>query len=313
MESAKQTVLVALGGHAFIEHGQKGTFRDHQSNAAKISRQLQMLVQGDYQLVITHGNGPQVGNLLLQNEAATVPPMPMDVLVAQTEGSLGYFLQQAMMNELARQQIKREVFTIVTQVLVDPADSAFQNPTKPVGPFMSQEDAEKCRVERGWSIVDDSGRGFRRVVPSPKPKQILQGDLIIEAARKGHIVIACGGGGIPVKQAEDGTYEGIEAVIDKDLSSAILANQIGARLFVILTEVPQVYINFKKPDQEALSKVSKNKLMELYEEGYFPPGSMGPKVLAACDFLNKGGAKAIITNPETLEQALKGNGGTQIT
>jgi len=310
----KPIVLLALGGHAFMLRGEKGTIHEQERNAAQICQRLQTLVDRDYNIVITHGNGPQVGHLLLLNETSdgSVPLMPMDVLVAQTEGSLGYFLQQAMLNELRRRQLKRYVVTVVTQVLVDPEDPAFKTPSKPVGPFLTKEEAERRREQLGWTIVEDSGRGWRRVVASPRPLKVVQRHMIREACAEGHIVIACGGGGIPIIKKPDDSYEGIEAVIDKDLSSSLLANQIGADIFIILTEVPQVFVNYGKPDQEALSAITSENLMELYRQGQFPAGSMGPKVLAVCEFLERGGRRAIITNPETLEAALQGRGGTHV-
>ncbi len=310
----KPMVLLALGGHAFMQRGEKGTIHEQERSAAQICKQLQTLVDRDYNIVVTHGNGPQVGNLLLLNETSdgSVPLMPLDVLVAETEGSLGYFLQQALLNELRRRQLRRYVVTVVTQVLVDPEDPAFKAPTKPVGPFLMQAEAERRRDELKWTIIEDSGRGWRRVVPSPKPLKVVQRHMIREAAAEGHIVIACGGGGIPIIKKPDESYEGVEAVIDKDLSSSLLANQIGADIFVILTEVPQVYVNYGKPNQEALSAITSEGLMALYRDGQFPAGSMGPKVQAVCDFLERGGKRAIITNPETLEDALRGRGGTHV-
>ena len=310
----KQMVLLALGGHAFMQRGEKGTIHEQERSAAQICKHLQTLVDRDYNIVVTHGNGPQVGNLLLLNETSdgSVPLMPLDVLVAETEGSLGYFLQQAMLNELRRRKLPRYVVTVITQVLVDPEDPAFKAPSKPVGPFLSKDEAERRRDELKWTIIEDSGRGWRRVVPSPKPLKVVQRRMIREGAAEGHIVIACGGGGIPIIKKPDDSYEGVEAVIDKDLSSSLLANQVGADLFIILTEVPQVFVNFGTPQQEALSAITSEGLMELYREGQFPAGSMGPKVLAVCDFLDRGGKRAIITNPETLEDALRGRGGTHV-
>jgi carbamate kinase len=310
----KPIVLVALGGHAFMQRGEKGTIHEQERSAAQICKQLQTLVDRDYNIIVTHGNGPQVGNLLLLNETSdgSVPLMPLDVLVAETEGSLGYFLQQALLNELRRRKLPRYVVTVITQVLVDPEDPAFKDPTKPVGPFLAKEEAERRRDTLKWTIVEDSGRGWRRVVPSPKPLKIVQRHMIRQAAAEGHIVIACGGGGIPIIKKPDESYEGVEAVIDKDLSSSLLANEVGADLFVILTEVPQIFVNFGKPNQEALSAITSEGLMELHREGQFPAGSMGPKVIAVCDFLERGGKRAIITNPETLEDALRGRGGTHV-
>ncbi|MBP7382358.1 carbamate kinase [Myxococcota bacterium] len=311
----KPTVLIALGGHAFIEKGEKGTVHDHERNAANICAFLQTLVEREYNIVITHGNGPQVGNLLLLNETCgddKIPKMPMDVLVAETEGSLGYFLQQAMLNELRRRGIQRYVVTVVTQVLVDPQDEAFRNPTKPVGPFLSKEEAERRRDAMGWQIVEDSGRGWRRVVPSPRPVKVIQRHMIRESAAAGHIVIACGGGGIPIIKKPDRSYEGVEAVIDKDLSSSMLATQIGADIFVILTEVPKVFIGFNTPNQRAIDAITSEGLKELLDAGEFPAGSMGPKVEAVCGFLERGGQRAIITDPHSLSAALRGLGGTHI-
>lgn len=312
--SEKPIVLVALGGHAFMQRGEKGTVQIQERNAEKICQTMQTLVDRDYNIVITHGNGPQVGNLLLLNESGdeSVPKMPLDVLVAQTEGSLGYFLQQAMLNELRKRSKKRYVVTVVTQVLVDPEDEAFKKPTKPVGPFLSKEEAEHRRDELGWNIVEDSGRGWRRLVPSPSPIKVVQRHMIRESAEGGNIVIAAGGGGIPIVKKEDGSYEGVEAVIDKDLTSSILANQIGAEIFVILTEVPQVYTGFGTDAQRPIGAITSERLREMFEAGEFPPGSMGPKVEAVWDFLENGGKRAIITNPETMSDALLGRGGTHI-
>jgi carbamate kinase len=310
----KPIILVALGGHAFMQRGEKGTVEVQERNAAKICNTLQILVERGYNVVITHGNGPQVGDLLLINESgdAAVPKMPLDVLVAQTEGSLGYFLQQAMLNTLRRSGQKRYVVTVVTQVLVDPEDEAFKAPTKPIGPFLSKEEAESRRDQLGWKIVDDSGRGWRRVVPSPKPRKVIQRHMIRESAEAGHIVIAGGGGGIPIIKKPDGSYEGVEAVIDKDLTSSILATEIGAEIFIILTEVPCVFTGYGTPNKTAIGAITAEQLGEMYANGEFPPGSMGPKVLAVREFLERGGKRAIITDPETMPDALLGRGGTHI-
>ncbi len=307
-------VLVALGGHAFMLRGEKGTIQEHERNARAICQKLMILVERGFDLIIAHGNGPQVGNLLLMNEIGdpSIPIMPLDVLVAYTEGSLGYILQQAMLNELRKRGLKRYVVTVVSQVLVDPEDPAFKNPTKPVGPFLTEEEARKRQKALGWTIMEDAGRGWRRVVPSPKPIKIVQRHMIRDAAREGHIVIACGGGGIPIIKTKDGDYEGVEAVIDKDLTSAILANQTGAEIFIILTEVPQIYRDFRGPNQAPLGAVTSEQLRKLFGEGQFPAGSMGPKVEAVCNFVDSGGKRAIVTNPETLEAALLGSGGTHV-
>ncbi len=305
-------VLVAMGGHAFMQKGEKGTIEDHERNAERIASLLMTLVDRGYHLVITHGNGPQVGNLLIQHEMAKdeVPPMPLDVLVAMTEGSLGYILQQSLLNQLRNKQLRRYVVTVVTQVLVDENDPAFQDPSKPIGPFLSKEEAERRRDALGWRIREDSGRGWRRLVPSPRPLKVIQRHMIRDTARAGHIVVACGGGGIPIKKEASGQYGGIEAVIDKDLTSSVLATDIGAALLVILTAVPQVYVNFGKPDQQALGAVTLEELERLQAEGHFPPGSMGPKIEAVMHYLREGGRRALITNPESLPLAIEGRAGT---
>lgn len=311
----KPIILVALGGHAFMQRGEKGTVEVQERNAAVICDRLQTLVDRGYNMVVTHGNGPQVGNLLLLNESGdeSVPKMPLDVLVAQTEGSLGYFLQQAMLNEQRKNDKNKYVVTVVTQVLVDPEDEAFKNPTKPVGPFMKKEAAQKRRDDLGWNVAEDSAkRGWRRLVPSPRPLKVVQRHMIRDSAQSGHIVIACGGGGIPIVKKEDGSYQGVEAVIDKDLTSSILASQIDAEILVILTEVSNVFVNFGKEDQRALSAVTSEQLRDMLEAGEFPAGSMGPKIEAVIEFLSSGGKRAIITDPETLPDALKGKGGTHI-
>jgi len=304
--------IVAMGGHAFMQSGQPGTIEIHEKNAADICAVLMTLVDRNYNIVITHGNGPQVGNLLLQTELTReqIPAMPLDVLVAYTEGSLGYIMQQAMINQLNRRSKHRFVVTVVSQVVVDRHDPAFDNPTKPVGPFLEKEEAEERREKLGWKVVDDAGRGWRRVVPSPTPKKVIQSAMISDAARNGHIVIACGGGGVPVIRNTQGDFEGVEAVIDKDLTSSILASEIGAELLIILTDVPQVYTNYNTPEQKALGAVTMEEVDRLIGKGHFAPGSMGPKIQGIYNFLRAGGRRGLITNPQTIDQALQGRGGT---
>ncbi|MCC6751350.1 MAG: carbamate kinase [Deltaproteobacteria bacterium] len=310
--SERPLALVAMGGHAFMQPGQAGTIEHHQQNADEISLVLMTLIERDYNVVITHGNGPQVGQLLLQTDLTRdqVPAMPLDVLVADTEGWLGYVLQQALLNQLRRRNVQRYVVTVISQVLVDKRDPAFAAPTKPVGRFMSEEEARRCHEEHGWTVIDDSGRGWRRVVPSPKPLRVVQRHMIRDAALRGHIVIACGGGGIPIVKDSHDNYQGVEAVIDKDLTSSILASNIGAELMIILTDVPQVYVAYKKPEQRALSAVTMDDVERLIGEGHFAAGSMGPKVEAIAGFLRAGGKRGLITNPGSLEDALAGRGGT---
>ena len=307
--------VLALGGNSLIRRGEKGTIEEQERNAKRITKHIFSLITSGYNLVITHGNGPQVGNLLIRNEAAArlVPPMPLDVCVAYSEGSMGYILQQALLNELRAHKMKNVyVVTMITQVLVDERDPAFKNPTKPVGPFLSKEEAEALAKERGWVVKDDAGRGWRRVVPSPRPIKVIQRYMIRDLCRQGNIVIALGGGGIPVWKKEDGDYEGVEAVVDKDLASALLAAGMHADMFIILTEVPNVYLDYGTPRQKPLGYVSTRELRYYQNEGHFPPGSMGPKIEAVLEFLEAEDSLAIITDAESLEAAIRGEAGTLI-
>lgn len=310
--SGRPTAVVAMGGHAFMGRGESGTIQEHWRNADAICGQLMTLVERDYNLVITHGNGPQVGERLLKEELAKgqLPQMPLDVLVADTEGSLGYILQQALLNQLRRHQCRRYVVTVISQVVVDPADPAFAQPSKPIGPFFTRAEAEARRDALGWQVAEDAGRGWRRVVPSPRPVKIIQRHMIRDAARAGHIVVACGGGGIPVAQTEAGDYVGVEAVVDKDRTSSILATQIGADLLIILTDVPKVYLNFRQPDQLPLSALTVGQTERYLAEGHFATGSMRPKVEAILEFLKAGGKRGLITSPALLNRALDGEEGT---
>jgi carbamate kinase len=306
-------VLVAMGGHAFMQSGEQGTIDDHERSSDRIAELLMTLVERDYRLVITHGNGPQVGNLLIQHERGRgdVPPMPLDVLVAMTEGSLGYILQQSLLNQLRRRDIRRYVVTMVTQVIVGEKDKAFETPNKPIGPFLTKAEAEQRRDKWGWKIREDAaGRGWRRLVASPRPLRVIQRQMIRDAALAGHIVVACGGGGIPIRVDEDDCYTGIEAVVDKDLTSSVLGANVGAELLIILTSVPNVFVNFGKPEQRALKAVTLEEIERLKAEGHFPPGSMGPKIEAVIHFLEHGGKRALITDPQNLLDAIEGRAGT---
>ncbi len=305
--------LVAVGGHAFIQKGERGTIEDHERNAAQLCSRLMLLIERGYNLVLTHGNGPQVGNLLLQQESGPpdVPQMPLDVLVAQTEGSLGYILQQALLNQLRARGIRRYVETVVTQVVVDADDPAFGRPTKPIGPFLTEETARARERELGWKVKEDAGRGWRRLVPSPRPKRVIQRLTIRDSVREGHIVLAGGGGGVPiVVDPQTRAYRGVEAVIDKDLTSSVLAGEVGAELFIILTAVPQVFVGFGTESQRALGAVTLSEIERLRDEGHFPAGSMGPKIDAVIDYLRAGGTRALITDPDSLARAIDGQGGT---
>lgn len=311
----KKTVVVALGGNALLQVGQKGTFEEQMQNVYNAAEQLtDMVLSGKWRLVITHGNGPQVGNILLQNEAGKhlVPPMPMDVCGAESQGMIGYMLQQALRNILAqRGRTDIPVVTVVTQVLVDKNDPAFQNPTKPVGPFYTKEEALRLKEEKGWHVVEDAGRGWRRVVPSPDPKAIVEKDAIRILVENHAIVIASGGGGIPVIK-ENGTYRGVEAVIDKDLAGERLAEDVGAQVFLILTDVDRVRLNYRKPNEVALSRMTVSEAKRYLAEGHFAKGSMEPKVKACVRFVEAGGELAIIASLNQATAALEGRAGTQI-
>lgn len=306
--------VVAMGGHAFMAEGEDGTIQEHERNADRMAELLMTLVDRDYRIVVTHGNGPQVGALLTQQERAAgeVPPMPLDVLVAMTEGSLGYILQQALLNRLRGHEEPRRVVTMVTQVRVDADDPAFDSPSKPIGPFLDEAEARRRAEELGWEVQKAGERGWRRVVPSPNPLEVLQHRMIRDAAAEGHIVIAGGGGGVPVVREADGRFTGIEGVVDKDLTSSVLASHLGASLLVILTAVPAVYRGFGTPDEAPIGAVTLDEMERLHQDGEFPPGSMGPKVEAVLRFLEKGGGRGLITDPESLPRAIEGRAGTHV-
>ena len=307
------TAVVAIGGNSLIRAGEKGTIAEQLANVRRTCNALVGLLAQGYQLVITHGNGPQVGAALLRSERAAdeVYRQPLDVCVATTQGEIGYLLQQALTDRLAHAGISRPVASVLTQVVVSADDPAMTHPTKPVGPFYSQRDAEARRAQFGWAVVDDAGRGWRRVVPSPEPLQIVEESAIRTLVRAGALVIACGGGGIPVVR-EDGSYRGIDAVIDKDSASVLLALSLEADLLVMSTDVDRVYVNYRKPDQRALDRISAADLRRLYAEGHFPPGNMGPKIAAALKFVENGGERALITSYELLLDAMRGEAGTHI-
>lgn len=312
---SKRKIVVALGGNAILSDSPTA---EAQKQALKdTAKQLVKLVKNGDELIITHGNGPQVGNLLLQNIAADSeknPAFPLDSLVAMTEGSIGFWLQNAMQNELTKAGIDKSVATVVTQVLVDKEDLAFKNPTKPIGPFYSEEEAKAEMEKSNDTFKEDAGRGWRKVVPSPKPKGIKEIDAIQTLIDNKQLVIAGGGGGIPVVEAADGTLEGVEAVIDKDFASQTLAGLIDADLFIVLTGVDNVYVNFNQPDQKKLENVTVAELEEYIQQDQFAPGSMLPKVQATMAFVSeKPGSKAVITSLENLENLIESDAGTIIT
>jgi carbamate kinase len=307
----KKIAVVAFGGNAIIRGDQKGTIDEQEKNTLDTCMNIIPLLERGYELVITHGNGPVVGNILQRNEAGKqlfgIPIMPLDICVADSEGGIGYMIEMQMMNALNAKGIKKQVVTLITQVEVDKSDPAFKNPTKPIGKFYSKQEAEKFQKEFGWIMKEDSRkRGFRRVVPSPEPKTVIKKELIRNLVDQGNIVIACGGGGIPVYRHDDGNLEAIEAVIDKDLASSLLAREIGVDAFFILTDVPKVAINFCKPNQKFLDRLSLSDAKKYLAEGQFPSGSMGPKIQAAVEFVEAGGKEMVITESRELSNPNSG-------
>ena len=310
----KKTAVIAVGGNSLITDSRHMSVLDQYRAAGDTSHHIAAIVAEGYRIVITHGNGPQVGFILLRSELAKemLHQVPLESCVADTQGAIGYQVAQTLSNELRRRRVDIPVAVVVTQVVVDPADPAFDNPSKPIGPFYSAEDAEEHRREQGWTMKEDAGRGWRRVVPSPRPLEIVEEPVIETLLRNDVIVVAVGGGGIPVIWREDGTLQGIAAVIDKDKASCLLAKNIGADLFIISTAVDKVALNFGKPDQKEIDQMTVAEAKKYMEEGHFAPGSMQPKIAAAIDFLENGGKEVIITQPHLLEDAIHGKNGTHI-
>ncbi|MCL6450189.1 MAG: carbamate kinase [Acetobacteraceae bacterium] len=307
-------LVVALGGNAILEAGQRGTAEEQLANVHRTCSGIADMIAQGYEVVITHGNGPQVGNILIQNEEGSrqVPAMPLDVCGAQSQGQIGYMIQRTLANELRRLGLDREVATVVTQVVVDPADPAFSNPTKPVGPFYPAPRAQELMREKGWRMREIDHRGWRRVVPSPQPLFIQERASILRLVETGVVVVASGGGGIPVCRDGSGALVGVEAVIDKDLAGERLAQDVGAHLFLILTDVDGVYLDWGRPGQRRLDRVSPSQAREYLRQGCFPPGSMGPKVEAAVRFVEAGGERAVVAALSEALLALEGRAGTQV-
>jgi carbamate kinase len=304
----KKIAVVALGGNALIRGNELGTIQQQEKNTYNTCVHLLKLLKNGYELVITHGNGPQVGNIMLRNEAGykeyKIPQMPLDICVADSQGGIGYMIERQIKNILREYKVRKNVVTVVTQVVVDKNDSAFEEPTKPVGGFYLKEEADLMARARGYIFKEDPRkRGWRRVVPSPDPKEIVNKKTIRDLVKRGNIVIAAGGGGVPVYRDEKKNLVGVEAVIDKDLASSLLAREIGAEAFFILTDVPNVYLNFHKPDQIALKKITAQQAEEYLESGEFSDGSMGPKIIAAIEFVKGGGNETIITESTQLSNS----------
>jgi len=311
----KKLAVVALGGNALLQSNQKGTIEEQESNVLATANSLVKLLDRDYNIVITHGNGPQVGNIMLANSAGFkmygIPEMPLDICVAYSQGFIGYMIEQQLKNVLQSLDMERDIITIATQVLVNKLDPAFKNPTKPIGPFYSKEEADRFMAETPSVYKEDSrGRGWRKVVASPKPLVIINKKTIEKIAREGNIVIAVGGGGIPVFYVETNKLQGIDAVIDKDLASALLASQINADKFFILTDIPKVCLNYNTPQERTIDRMTIAEAQEYLDEGQFPEGSMGPKIRAAIRFVENSGKDTIITKTTMLGID---NGGTRIT
>jgi carbamate kinase len=315
MPVKRRLALIAFGGNALLPETQRGVQDEQEKNAEKAARLIVHIVRKGYELIIVHGNGPQVGNLLIQMEEAVtkIPPYTLDICNAMTEGSMGFMLERAITNELRRRSIDKDVITLITPVLVDRHDPAFEKPTKPVGPFYTRYRAQQLAREKKWTMVEDAGRGYRKVVPSPKPIDIVPKWIIHDLVEAGRIVIAAGGGGIPVILNNRGLYEGVEAVIDKDYASSLIAREVKADLFIILTGIEKVYIDFGKPGQRESSGLTIAEAQALLDEGQFPPGSMGPKIRAAIEYIRAGGREVLITDAAHLKAALIGRSGTRIT
>ncbi|GAB4526516.1 MAG: carbamate kinase [Anaerolineae bacterium] len=311
---ANQLAVVAIGGNSLITDPKQPDVTHQWDAVRETCRHIADMIKEGWDVIVTHGNGPQVGYILQRSEIAAkagVHPVPLDLIVADTQGSIGYMLQQALDNSLRRLGINRTIVTVITQVRVDADDPAFENPTKPIGGFMSEEEARKYEAD-GWQVMEDSGRGWRRVIASPKPQAIQEINAIKALFTDGYIVIAGGGGGIPVVRNEHGSLRGVYAVIDKDRASSLLAQSLRADLFVISTGVEKVAINFNKPDHKDLDTLTLAEADQYMQEGHFGKGSMLPKIEAVTDFVRMGGPKAIITDPPNLARALRGETGTHI-
>ena len=313
-----KTAVIAIGGNAILRAGEPPTLENQLRNVATTARAIADVIQRGWDVVITHGNGPQVGDIILRNELTKdkINPMSMDVCVAQSQGQIGYMLQMALNSEFASRSTNKIAVSLITEVLVSEDDPAFKNPTKPIGKYYSEEEAKQLEAEKGWPMVLDKKRGgYRKVVASPEPIAIVESKpvrrLIFGGRDQSEVVIACGGGGVPVI-LKDGRYVGVEAVVDKDLAAALLANSIKETTFIIATDVEHVFADFNKPTQRPLKKVTLSQITGFYNAGQFPPGSMGPKVLAAMKFLKGGGEQVIITSIENMLESIEHGAGTHI-
>lgn len=315
MSEGRKVAVVAVGGNSLIKDKAHQTIPDQYQAASDSMAHIAGMIEAGWDVVITHGNGPQIGFILRRSELSSheLHNVPLDYCGADTQGAIGYMFQRALNNGFRERGIDKTPATVITQVLVDPDDPAFQNPSKPIGSFMEQETAQKYSREDGWRVVEDAGRGWRRVVPSPLPIEIVEAAAIDTLIENGFVVISAGGGGIPVVRNADGDLEGVEAVIDKDFSSALLASTLSADLFLISTAVEKVALNFNTPHQRWLDSMTVEEARGYLREGHFSPGSMRPKIEAALKYLKSGGKRAIITNPDNITHAIRGESGTTIT
>jgi carbamate kinase len=311
---AKKAVVVALGGNAILRHHEVGTAEGQLANVRRTSQQIARIIREGYPVVVTHGNGPQVGDILLRNEMAkdTLPPMPLDICGAESQGMIGYMLQQSLNETLRAAGLDYPVVTVLTQTVVDIDDPAFENPTKPIGPFYTEAQAQDLAEKKGWKMVYIQGKGYRRVVPSPRPVALVEGEVITRLVRDGMVVIAAGGGGIPVVANPRGPLRGVEGVVDKDYTAALLAGLIGADDLLILTDVECVFLNYGGPEQQPIREMTVAEAKQHLAETHFPPGSMGPKIEAAIRFLEAGGRRVVITSLDSACDALAGRVGTWI-
>jgi carbamate kinase len=311
---SKEIVVVALGGNAITREFEQGLIPEQFENTRRSLEGVVHLIKSGYRVILTHGNGPQVGNALIRVEESRdlVPPLPLGIIVADLEGGMGYMIEQSLQNKLHDAGLDNNVTTVLTQIVVDPKDPSIKNPTKYVGPFFKKEQVTELESKRGWEMKEDKGRGFRRVVPSPVPQSIIEKKIISTLLENDIIVIAAGGGGIPVYRDARGWLEGVDAVIDKDHASALLGNEVGAKKLIILTGVDKVAINFGSDDQKDLDRLTVDEAKKYYDEEQFPKGSMGPKILAAIHFIEGGGKEVLITSIENVIEAMEGKNGTRI-
>jgi carbamate kinase len=309
---SRQVAVIAFGGNALLRPQDHGTQEEQFTLSWKATRWLVEIIHRGYELAIVHGNGPQVGNIMIQVEEAItkIPPQSLDVAVAQTQGSMCYMLANQLRNRFNEEQLDKEIAAVLTEVVVDREDPAFENPSKPVGPYFTAYRANLLMQEHGWQMVEDAGRGWRKVVPSPMPQRILGCDLLARLVERGAVLVAGGGGGVPVYQDVGGYFRGVEAVIDKDYVASMLARELDADLFIMLTQVPMVAENFGRPNQRWLRRLPVERAKEMMATNHFPPGSMGPKMQASIDFVEATGKEVLITDEESLKRALEGKGGT---